>query len=135
MAALEEFCSMSVTMEFQVIGSVPAGTRIDIPFSGVATSAHWEGERPVNGIDYVTIRGDGNMDLDLRARIGEGRGMVAYKGSGVSIVPERGVAEPRETLTFQTADEDFDYLNRSVGVAVGRGEGPDLSLTIYLVAP
>ena len=135
MPGLTEFCKIDVTMQFEMIGSVPSGTRIDIPFDGTATSSHWEGERPVHGIDYVTVRADGNMALDLRARIGEGKGMVAYRGSGVSVVPERGIAEPRELLTFETADEELAFLNSAAGVALGRGEGPNLSLTVYLVDP
>ncbi len=135
MAELEEFCKIDVAMRFEMIGNVPSGTRIDIPFAGTATSAYWEGEWPVAGVDYVTVRGDGNMALDLRARIGSGRGVVAYRGTGVSIVPERGIAEPRELLTFETASEDLAFLNTAVGVAVGRGEGTDLSLTVYLVKP
>jgi len=133
MASLEEFCKINVAMEFQMIGPVPGGTRIDIPFTGTATSEHWEGELPVNGVDYVMVRGDGNMDLDIRARIGEGRGMIAYSGTGVSIAIERGVAEPQELILFETANEDFAHLNDRVGVGVGRGEGPNLELTIYLV--
>jgi hypothetical protein len=135
MAGLEEFCKIDLTMQFEMIGKVPSGTRLDIPFEGTATSSHWDGELPVRGVDYVTIRADGNMDLDLRARIGQGKGMVAYRGTGLSVVPERGIAEPRELLTFETANEDLAFLNTSVGVAVGRGEGPNLSLTVYLVQP
>lgn len=135
MAELEEFCKINVTMQFEMIGNVPGGTRIDIPFQGTATSEHWEGGLPVAGVDYVTIRADGNMALDLRARIGSGKGVVAYRGTGVSVVPERGIAEPRELLTFETANEDLAFLNTSVGVAVGRGEGAELALTVYLVKP
>ncbi len=135
MPGLEEFCTIDLTMQFEMIGTVPSGTRMDIPFEGTARGPHWDGDLPVRGVDYVTVRGDGNMSLDIRARIGEGKGTVSYRGSGVSVIPERGVAEPRELLTFETANEDLSFLNTAVGVAVGRGEGADLALTVYLVNP
>jgi hypothetical protein len=133
LASLEEFCTMKLILEFKVIGPAPSGTRIDMPFSGTATGPHWEGELPVEGVDYVTVRGDGHMNLDLRGRIGEGRAKIGYSARGISLAVEKGVAEPQELILFETANEDFAFLNERVGVALGRGEGPDLELTIYLV--
>ena len=54
MATLEEFCAIKATMQPRLLGNMPAGTRIDFAFEGTATSDHWEGERPVRGVDYVT---------------------------------------------------------------------------------
>lgn len=133
MPSLAEFCQIRATMDAKIIGAVPAGMRIDFPFEGTATSAHWEGELPVAGIDFVTVRGDGNMDLDIHGRIGSGRGMVSYRAGGVSISIDRSTAEPRELMTFQTANEELAFLNTSIGVALGRGEGTDLHLTVYIV--
>jgi len=133
MASLEEFCTINASMQFNMIGSVPAGTRIDVDFEGMATSSHWEGELPVRGVDYVTVRGDGNMGLDIRARIGDGKGMVAYSASGVSVAGEGGVSNIQELITFETANEDLAFLNERLGVALGRGEGPSLRLTLFLL--
>lgn len=134
MATLEEFCRIHATLDMNVIGRAPAGMRIDFPFSGTATGPFWEGERPVNGVDYVTVRADGHMDLDIHGTIGEGRQQVAYRASGVSLAgEERGTAHPQELLTFQTADEDLGFLNERIGVALGTGVGADLTLTVYLV--
>jgi hypothetical protein len=135
MPQLEEFCRMDLSLAIDMVGKTPAGLRIDFPFQGTATSSHWEGERPVRGADYATVRGDGNMALDLHGRIGEGKQVVAYRGMGVSIVPERGVAEPNELLQFETADEELAFLNTTIGVAFGRGEGDHLELVVYLVRP
>ncbi|MDP8957791.1 MAG: DUF3237 domain-containing protein [Actinomycetota bacterium] len=135
MPQLEEFCSLDLRLSIDMVGKVPRGLRLDFPFQGVATSPHWEGERPVSGVDYATFRGDGNMSLDLHGRIGEGDQVVAYRGSGVSIVPERGVAEPRELIEFETAWEELAFLNTMLGIGIGRGEGESLRLTIYLVRP
>lgn len=133
MPGLKPFCELKLTLEMETVGKTPAGLRIDFPFHGTATSDHWEGERSVKGTDYVTFRSDGNMNLDLHGRIGGGESVVAYRGIGLSVVPERNVAHPRELLVFETADEDLSFLNTSIGVALGRGEGMDLELTIYLI--
>lgn len=135
MPSLEMFCTITADMGRKIIGNTPAGMRIDFPFEGMASGPHWEGERPVQGIDYVTVRSDGNMDLDIHAAIGEKRDTVAYRGSGVSIVNPDQSAEPRELLTFATGNEDLAWLNNEIGVAFGRGEAGKLSVDVYLVRP
>lgn len=134
MASLEEFCTIVASMAPRMIGKTPAGTRIDFPFEGVATSPHWEGERPVRGIDYVTVRSDGNMDLDIHGTIGEKRETVSYRAAGVSIAHEDRTASPQELITFQTGDEDLAWLNSAIGVGLGHG-GENLDLTVYIVRP
>lgn len=125
---------MRASMTPRLVGHTPAGTRIDFPFEGAATSPHWEGERPVAGVDYVTVRGDGNMDLDIHATIGEKRETVSYQARGVSVVHEDRTASPQELITFQTGNEELAWLNSAIAVGLGRG-GDDLELTIYIVRP
>jgi hypothetical protein len=133
MPNLEEFCQIKASMAPRMLGKMPQGARIDFPFEGTATSAHWEGERIVRGVDYVTVRLDGHMDLDIRATIGEKRETVAYRGAGVSIVKSPTEALPQELITFQTGNESLDWLNTVVGVALGTGEGEAIGITIYIV--
>ena len=133
MPSLEEFCTITAEMGRRIIGNGPAGMRIDFPFEGTAVGPYWEGERPVTGIDYVTLRGDGNMDLDIHATIGEKRETVGYRGTGVSIVNPDQSAEPRELLTFQTGNEDLAWLNNEIGVALGRGDAGRLTVEVYIV--
>jgi hypothetical protein len=133
MPELELFCTVKATMTPRLLGNMPGGTRIDFPFHGTATGPHWEGERPVSGTDYVTVRSDGNMDLDIRATIGEKRETIAYQGQGVSIVKSPTEAMPQELITFQTGNEDFAWLNNVVGVGLGGGEEGDLVVNIYIV--
>lgn len=135
MPSLEKFCSVTADLGRNIIGATPSGMRIDFPFEGTATSEHWEGERPVRGVDYVTVRSDGNMALDIRATIGEKRETVSYRGSGVSIVNEDQSADPKELLTFETGNEDLAWLNNEVGVAFGHGESGKITIDIYLVRP
>ena len=135
MPTFEEFCQIKATMAPRMLGKMPQGARIDFPFEGTATSSHWEGERPVKGVDYVTVRLDGHMDLDIRATIGEKRETVAYRGGGVSIAKSPTEATPQELITFRTGNEDLAWLNTAVGVGLGGGEGGTISITIYIVRP
>ncbi|MEA1901925.1 MAG: DUF3237 family protein [Actinomycetota bacterium] len=133
MPSLEEFCKIEADLGMNVIGKAPAGMRIDFPFKGTATSSHWDGERPVRGVDYVTMRSDGNMVLDIHATIGEKRDAVSYSGSGVSIANPDQSADPKELITFETGNEGLAWLNNEIGVAFGHGEGGKISLTVYIV--
>ena len=135
MPSLEKFCTVEGDLGMSVIGKAPAGMRIDFPFEGVATSDHWEGERPVKGVDYVTVREDGNMVLDIHATIGEKREAVSYRGNGVSIANPDRSADPRELIVFETGNEDLAWLNNEVGVAFGHGAEGRITLEIYLVRP
>ena len=135
MPAFEEFCEIKALMAPRMLGKMPQGARIDFPFEGTATSSHWEGQRPVRGVDYVTVRSDGHMDLDIRATIGQKRQTIAYRGTGVSIVKSQIEAMPQELITFQTGNEDLAWLNTVVAVGLGGGEGGMISLTIYIVRP
>jgi hypothetical protein len=135
MPSLEEFCVITATMSPRMLGKMLQGTRIDFPFEGTAKSAHWEGERSVRGVDYVTVRSDGNMDLDIRATIGDKRETIAYRATGVSVVKSPTEAMPQELITFQTGVEDLAWLNNAVGVALGGGEGATITLTIYIIRP
>lgn len=135
MPNLEEFCKVKGTMTARMVGKMPQGTRIDFHFEGTAVSSHWEGERPVRGTDYATVRSDGHMDLDIKATIGEKRETVGYTGSGVSIVKSQTEAMPQELITFQTGNEELSWLNTAVGVAIGEGEAGAISLTIYIIRP
>ena len=133
MPHLEEFCTITAALRPRMLGKTPSGVRIDFAFEGSAVSPHWEGSRPVAGVDYATVRSDGNLDLDIRGVIGEGRKTVAYRAIGVSIMKSKTEAAPQELLTFETSDEDLSWLNTAIGVALGEGKGLDLTLTVYIV--
>lgn len=133
MVGLEEFCRVEGDLGISVIGQGPAGMRIDFPFNGIATGPHWEGERPVHGVDYATVRSDGNMDLDIRGVIGEKRESVAYRAIGVSTVNADRSADINEVFTFQTGNGDLAWLNDRIGVAIGHGANGKLTLDVYLV--
>lgn len=134
MAVLEEFCRISAAATYMPVGRTPSGFRIDTAFTGVAASGHWEGERPVSGVDYAVVRGDGHSNLEIRGRIGEGKDSVWYRAGGVAGPGEtRGLMFPQEWMLFETAVEELAFLNGALGVAVGKLDGPSLELTVYLV--
>jgi hypothetical protein len=135
MPSLEKFCTVQADLGLNVIGKTPSGMRLDFPFKGIATSEHWEGGRPVNGVDYVTVRADGNMVLDIHGTIGEKRETVSYRAIGVSIANEDQTADPKELIVFETGNEDLAWLNNEVAVAFGHGGGGKITLEIYLVRP
>lgn len=135
MPSLEKFCTVEGDLGMDVIGKTPAGIRIDFPFQGTATSEHWEGERPVRGIDYVMVRADGNMDLEIHATIGEKKEAVSYKAIGVSIANQDQSADPKELIVFQTGNEELAWLNNEVAVAFGHGDKGKITLEIYLLRP
>lgn len=135
MPSLELFCEIQGDLGVNVVGQTPAGMRIDFPFSGVATSSHWEGEWRVEGVDYVTIRSDGNMALDIHGVIGEKRAKVAYSAIGVSIANPDNTANPKELIVFETGNEDLAWLNNEVAVAFGSGGNGKLSLQVHLIKP
>ncbi len=128
MSTLSPFCTLTLTLDFVPIGKVEAGFRLDVPFSGVATSPHWEGEKPVAGVDHVSIGPGGVQSLEIRGRIGEGKDIVAYRAIG------RGTdAGPRELIVFETAVEEFAHLNSAIAVASGSVDGTTLVLDVSLV--
>lgn len=133
MPSMEEFCKIEADLGMNVIGKTPAGMRIDFPFKGTATSKHWDGERPVRGVDYVTVRSDGNMELDIHATIGEKRDTVSYTATGVSIANPDQSADPKELVVFQTGNEDLAWLNNEVGVAFGHSGAGKITLTLHLL--
>ena len=135
MPEFEHFCKIKGTLRPRPIGSGPSGMRVDFPFEGTATSPHWEGDRPVQGVDYVTFRPDGNMTLDIHGVIGEKRESVGYTATGVSIGVSKTEAHPKELITFHTGNEDLAWLNDEVAVALGTGVDGVIDLDIYLIRP
>lgn len=126
MPSLEPLMTITAKLQFEMIGKTPSGVRLDVPFTGMATSTHWEGELPVTGVDYVTVRSDGNNDLRIRARMGSGEDVVSYTASGIGQGP--GV---QEMLQFETASETFAWLNTVCAVAVGTVDGSSLTLDVF----
>jgi len=124
------------------IGAVPHGTRRTVPLTG----GSFEGPRlrgtvlPSGSADWVLLRADGVLELDLRAtlRTDDG-GLISMRSFGLRHGPPeviealaRGEAvDPaayyfRTTPRFETAHPAYAFLNHVITVATGdrRADGP-----------
>jgi len=88
----------------------PQGVRIDVAFEGRAVG-RLAGR--VRGIDYLRMRADGRIDLDIRAILETDDGRrIALSADGVG-VPRAAepVADLSENVSLSTAAEDFAWVN------------------------
>jgi hypothetical protein len=102
-----------LTMEAVLSGQVPIpaqGVRIDVAFAGRA-SGRLAGQ--VRGVDYLRMRADGRIDLDIRATIETDAGQrIALSADGVaSPRPGSPVVDLHENVTLSTAAPDFVWVN------------------------
>ena len=136
-----------MTLQVQVapaqnIGTVPHGVRRTAPLTG----GHFEGPRlrgtvlPGGSADWLLLRTDGVLELDLRATLRtEDGALISMKSFGLRHGPPEVMAaigrgesvDPatyyfRTTPRFQTAHPAYAFLNRMIAVAGGdrRAEGP-----------
>lgn len=103
----------SVTLQTILSGQAsvpPQGARIDVAFEGRA-SGRLAGR--VRGIDYLRLRADGRIDLDIRAIVEMEDGhRIALSADGVG-VPRAAepIADLRENVCLTTAAEDYAWVN------------------------
>ena len=102
-----------VTLEDVLSGkaSIPLqGARIDFAFEGRATgrlAGH------LHGIDYLLVRADGRVDLNIHATIETEDGhRIALAADGVCLPrPAEPIADLRENVELTTASEDYAWVN------------------------
>lgn len=88
----------------------PQGVRIDVAFDG-----HARGRLAgrVRGVDYLRMRADGRIDLDIRAVIETETGhRIALSADGVA-VPRAAepIADLQENVSLTTAAEEYAWVN------------------------
>jgi predicted RNA-binding protein len=97
-----------------ILGSkvkIPAqGARFDVAFAGRAMGRL---AGAVRGVDYLRMRADGRIDLDIRATIETADGCrIALSADGVALPqPGNPVVELRENVSLTTAAEKFAWVN------------------------
>jgi hypothetical protein len=99
----------------------PAGLRVDLPFEGEA-SGRVAGT--IEGIDYLNIRADGRMELDLRATLTTPEGeKIALAADGVAL-PRRDSAtvDLRENVRLRSASPNWSWLNTLQIWAIGESD-------------
>jgi hypothetical protein len=102
-----------VTLDAILSGQVkvpPQGVRLDVAFAGRA-SGRLAGQ--VRGIDYVRMRADGRIDLDIRAIIEtDGGQRIALSADGVALLrASEPVADLRENVSLTTTAEEYAWVN------------------------
>jgi len=88
----------------------PQGARFDIAFEG-PMKGRLAGR--IRGVDYLRIRADGRMDIDVHAVIETSDNQrIALAADGV-LAPRRGepVADLAENVTLTTASEKYAWVN------------------------
>jgi hypothetical protein len=104
----------------------PQGARFDVAFEGNATG-RLAGR--VRGVDYLRMRADGRMDLDIRATIETGDGFrIGLSADGVAVLrPGEPIADLCENATLTTAAVGYAWVNThqiwgkgSVNLAAGK---------------
>lgn len=83
----------------------PEGLKFDIHFEGAVTGDRVNGK--INGVDYLTVRSDGRLFLDLHASIETADGAtIKVKESGINA---QGTL--RLNMDFHTNDKRYKWLN------------------------
>jgi len=87
------------------------GARFDVHFEGPITGSKVKGT--VKGVDYLHIRADGRVQLDIHAEITTEDGTkIALAADGVGI-PEEGspIFQLRENVTLTTNHAEHSWVN------------------------
>ena len=88
----------------------PQGLRIDVAFEGRAIG-RLAGR--VRGVDYLRMRADGRVDLDIRAIVETEDGRrIALSADGVAMPrAAEPIADLLENVSLTTAAEDYAWVN------------------------
>jgi hypothetical protein len=104
----------------------PQGARFDVAFEG-NTTGRLSGR--VRGVDYLRMRADGRIDLDIRGTIETGDGFrISLSADGAAVMrPGEQVANLSENVTLTTAASGYAWVNThqiwgvgSVNLATGK---------------
>jgi hypothetical protein len=115
------------------LSNAPGGTRIIAAITG----GTFEGPKmkgtvgPAPGGDWVTVRADGVMSLDVRMILSTHDGasiLVSYVGLMRNV---DGVMQARGAPLFETGDERYAWLNSVLGVGIGTAGGGGVDYDVY----
>ena len=99
----------------------PSGLRVDIAFEGESRGVI---AGTIRGVDYLNIRADGRMELDIKAELTTPDGeKIALAAGGVGI-PQPGttVSLLRENVKLTTASPEHAWLKTLEIWATGRAD-------------
>jgi hypothetical protein len=132
--AVEPLFTINVTTAPPIaIPNGPQGGRMIVPVTG----GTFDGERvhgtvaPGIGGDFLTLRANGTMKLDVRVLLTTHDGvniLMTYTGIGASDADGFGL---RTTPLFETGDERYAWLNDLQGVAIGELTAEGVMYQVY----
>ncbi|MGA8597924.1 MAG: DUF3237 family protein [Bryobacteraceae bacterium] len=88
----------------------PQGTRFDVAFEGIA-KGRLSGR--VRGVDYLHMRADGRIDLDIRATIETSDGFrIGLSVDGIAVMSSgEPIADLSENVSLTTATGSYAWVN------------------------
>lgn len=124
------FSMTATTNTSGVIAKGPNGTRVVVDASsGTFEGPKLKGTVKAPGGDWVTVRPDGVLQLDVRVLLETDDGaiiLMQYKGIGVD-----GGSNIRTAPLFETGDERYAWLNSVQAVAHGSTGDGDVTYQVY----
>jgi len=118
--------------EAQVVGKTPKGVRRIMPLTGGRFEGpKLNGEVLPFGADWILIRSDGLIELDVRATIKTDDGEIIY-------AQYKGIYDPSRKYfctvpIFETSSEKYSWLNKSIYVGLGSAEPGKVIYKIYQI--
>lgn len=135
MAAPELELLFTATIATNLTGMIangPMGTRVVVDAStGTFEGPKMRGTVSGPGGDWVTVRADGSMHLDVRILLKTDDGadiLCQYQGIGLD-----GATKITTAPMFQTGHENYTWLNSVVAVARGTSGGGQVTYEVYEV--
>ena len=89
----------------------PEGARFDVYFEGPVTGEKLNGT--VKGIDYLRIRPDGRMELDIHAEITtQDTQKISLKADGVCLPrKDSSISDLRENISLFSSHKNYTWIN------------------------
>ena len=89
----------------------PEGARFDVYFAGPAIGGKLKGT--IKGVDYLQVRPDGRMELDIHAEITtEDQQKISLKADGVCVPrKDSSISDLRENITLFTSHKNYTWIN------------------------
>lgn len=92
-------------------GPPPEGARFDASFEGTLTGPKLKGK--VHGVDYVSMRADGRVELHIHAQVDSADGAkISLFADGVGTLdPKAGILHLRENATLRSNAPAHSWVN------------------------
>jgi hypothetical protein len=125
-----------------MLGPVAAGysRRISAISDGTFNGERLRGRVLAGGGDWVIVRPDGAMHMDVRATLEADSGALIYMTYTGRMIPSRATTaaseaaqEPyfRSAVQFETADADLSWLNDLVAFGLGKRGAASIHYDVY----